>query len=192
VETIHKFNPIMTERLIIKTLEMKDKEAFFSYRALPEVYQYQSWWPKDIQEAEVFIEENLKVVPNTNDSWLQVAVCLKGGGLIGDIGIHFMDDGEQAELGYTFAPEFQGKGLASEAVRAVTDYLFVGLGKHRITGSVDPDNTKSIKLLERLGFRKEAHFVKSFHLNGKWYDDCVYALLGEEWKSDESRTDQAE
>ncbi|MFF2909220.1 GNAT family N-acetyltransferase [Paenibacillus sp. NPDC057934] len=176
------FDVTTTERLLIRTLEMKDREAFFRYRAMPEVYKYQSWRPEDINEVEKFISDNLAVVPNTSDSWFQVAICLKDGQLVGDVGIHFMEDGFQVELGYTLSPEFQGKGYASEAVRAVIDYLFTGLGKHRITGSVDPDNLKSIKLLENLGFRKEAHFIKSYRMNDAWYDDCVYAILADEWK----------
>jgi RimJ/RimL family protein N-acetyltransferase len=144
------FDVITTDRLLIRTLEMKDKDSFFKYRAMPEVYKYQSWKPEHLNDAERFISANVVVVPNTSDSWLQVAICLKDGQLIGDVGIHFMEDGFQAELGYTFSPEFQGKGYASEAVRAVIDYLFAELSKHRITGSVDPDNLKSIKLLEKL------------------------------------------
>ncbi|MFF2019506.1 GNAT family N-acetyltransferase [Paenibacillus sp. NPDC058177] len=176
------FDVITTDRLLIRTLEIKDREAFFRYRAMPEVYKYQSWKPQNINEVEKFISDNLTVVPNTSDSWLQVAISLKDGQLVGDIGIHFLYDGFQAELGYTLSPEFQGKGYASEAVRAVIDYLFTGLGKHRITGSVDPDNLKSVKLLENLGFRKEAHFIKSYRMNDAWYDDCVYAILADEWK----------
>ncbi|MEK8129019.1 GNAT family protein [Paenibacillus filicis] len=179
---MNTFNSLTTDRLVIRTLDMRDKEAFYTYRSTPEVYKYQSWKPADISEAENFISANMAVVPDTGDSWLQVAVCLKDGQLAGDIGIHFLDDGFQAEIGYTFAPGFQGQGYASEAVRAVIDYLFAGLGKHRVTGSVDPDNLKSIKLLEGLGFRKEAHFIKSYRLNDEWYDDCVYAILAEEWK----------
>ncbi|WP_028563619.1 GNAT family N-acetyltransferase [Paenibacillus pinihumi] len=175
------FEIITTDRLVIRMLEMKDKDAFFNYRSMPEVYKYQSWKPEDIRDAESFISANIAVVPNTGDSWLQVAVCLKDGQLIGDVGIHYMEDGFQAEIGYTLSPEFQGQGYASEAVRAVMDYLFGGLHKHRITGSVDPDNVKSVRLLENLGFRKEAHFIKSYRMNDTWYDDCVYAILADEW-----------
>lgn len=42
------------------------------------------------------------------------------------------------------------------------------------------DNVKS-RLLETLGFRKEAHFIKSYRMNDQWVDDCVYAMLAEEW-----------
>ncbi|MFF2093348.1 GNAT family N-acetyltransferase [Paenibacillus sp. NPDC058174] len=179
---MNTFNNITTDRLIIRTLEMIDRDAFYKYRSMPEVYKYQSWKPENIGDSEAFILANMAVVPNTSDTWLQLAVCLKDGQLIGDIGIHFMDDGFQTEIGYTFAPDFQGKGYASEGVRAVIDYLFAGLGKHRITGSVDPDNMKSIRLLENLGFRQEAHFIKSYRMNDQWYDDCVYAVLADEWK----------
>lgn len=178
-----KLKDIRTGRLIIRTLEMKDKEAFFKYRSLPEIYQYQSWRPINISEIEEFINKNISVCVNKANSWLQLAVCLKEGQMIGDIGIHFMDDDYQIEIGYTLSPEYQGNGYAQEAVKAVIDYSFTELKKHRVTASVDPDNIKSIKLLEKIGFRKEAHFIKSFNLNNQWYDDCIYAILEDEWKS---------
>ncbi|NCB75070.1 MAG: N-acetyltransferase [Clostridia bacterium] len=171
---------LKTERLSLRVLNMDDKELFFQYRSIPEIYRFQSWKPSTIEEIEAFIELNLSIIPNTPSTWLQLAVCLKDGRLIGDIGIHFLDDGYQLELGYTIAPDYQGRGYASEAVRAVIDFLFFSLGKHRITASVDPGNLKSINLLEKIGFRKEAHFVKSYLMNNEWCDDCVYALLAEE------------
>jgi len=56
------------------------------------------------------------------------------------------------------------------------------LKKHRIVTSIDPLNINSIKLVERLGFRKEAHFIESIYSNGKWVDDVVFALLSREWE----------
>ncbi|MCL6606437.1 MAG: GNAT family N-acetyltransferase [Paenibacillus sp.] len=179
---MNKFNRIETDRLFIRTLEMNDLEAFFNYRSMPEVYKYQSWRPVNINEVETFISTNMAIVPNTSNSWLQLALSLKNGKLIGDVGIHFMADDFQAEIGYTLSPEFQGKGYASEAVMATIDYLFSGLCKHRITASADPENLRSIRLLENMGFRKEAHFIKSYRMNDQWYDDCVYAILEDEWK----------
>ena len=178
-----KFNCIRTERLLIRTLEMRDKEVFYKYRTLPEIYEYQSWIPKDIDEIESFILKNNSVNPDTANTWMQLAICLQDDTLIGDIGIHFLDDGYQVEIGYTLVPDFQGNGYALEAVIAIMTYLFSALNKHRIAASVDPRNTKSIKLLEKLGFRKEAHLIKSFRMNDQWYDDCVYAILAEEWNN---------
>lgn len=180
---MNKFDYIETDRLLLRTLDMKDKEPFFKYRSMPEVYKYQSWRPEDIEEIEEFLKKNISVCPNTKNTWMQLAVCLKEGQLIGDIGIHFLEDDFQIEIGYTLSPDYQGNGYATEAVKAVINYVFSKLKKHRITASVDPDNIKSIKLLEKIGFRKEAHFIKSFRIDNRWYDDCIYAILADEWKA---------
>jgi len=161
---------------------MKDKEAFFHYRSLPEIYKYQSWRPGCIEEIEEFVSGNVAVQLNTPDTWLQAAVCLHEGQMIGDIGIHFIDV-DQIEIGYTLSPEYQGNGYAFEAVKAVINCAFTEWKKHRITASVDPNNIQSIKLLKKFGFRKEAHFIKSFRMDNHWYDDCIYAMLETEWKN---------
>jgi RimJ/RimL family protein N-acetyltransferase len=171
---------LQTPRLTLRKLEEQDCQAFFDYRSLPEVYRYQSWRPERLEDAEHFIRQNMQQFPETPGTWLQLAVCLPDGSLIGDIGIHFLDN-DQIEIGYTLAPQYQGKGYASEAIKGVVNYVFSVLGKHRITASVDPANMASIRLLQRLGFRKEAHFVKSFRMEGQWLDDCIYAILAEEW-----------
>jgi len=92
--------------------------------------------------------------------------------LIGDAGIHFLDpENMQCEIGYTIAKKYQGNGFGREAVSGIIEYLFTKLHKHRITASVDPENTASIRLLEKLGFSKEEI----------WKDDVQYGLLEEEW-----------
>lgn len=79
--------------------------------------------------------------------------------------------------------DFQGNGYATEALRAMVNFIFLGLNKHRVVASVDPRNTASIGLIERLGFRKEAHHKESYYLRGEWVDDIIYALLRCEWNS---------
>lgn len=83
-------------------------------------------------------------------------------------------------------PAFQGHGYARESLKAVVEYLFSFLRKHRIIASVDPNNEKSIKLLDQLNMRKEAHFIKSIQIDGVWLDDCIYAILKGEWKIDKN------
>jgi len=97
--------------------------------------------------------------------------------------VHFIGkEGHQCELGCTLSKKQQGKGFATEAMKITIDYLFNTLNKHRITASVDPENENSIRLLERLNFRKEAHLKESLLINGKWVDDVQFALLKSEWK----------
>jgi RimJ/RimL family protein N-acetyltransferase len=75
------------------------------------------------------------------------------------------------------------KGYATEALTKIVDYLLNDLNKHRIIASIDPANSDSIRLIERLGFRKEAHFIKSLFFRGEWVDDLIYAILAHEWKN---------
>lgn len=177
------FVPILTDRLVIRKLAVTDTNDFFKYRSLPVVYKFQSFKPKDKKEVEEFFCR-VSELPNMQNTWFQLAVCIRESNrLIGDIGIHFLEDNAQTEIGYTLAPAFQGQGYAAEAMHAVINYLFTDLSKHRIIASVDPKNKQSIRLLDKLGMRKEAHFVKSLKIDGLWCDDCIYALLNEEWNS---------
>lgn len=106
--------------------------------------------------------------------------------LIGDMGIIFTNhDNMQVEIGCTLNKDYQGQGYATEALKGMVCFLFGVLNKHWIIASVDPRNTSSIRLIERLGFRKEAHFKKSYYLRGEWVDDVIYAKLKTEWINNE-------
>lgn len=172
---------ISTERLILKPLSLTDTEAVFVYRSDPEITRFQSFFPTDQSEVEEFILRNTLAF-NTPDTWFQFGIYLEGS-IIGDIGIHFIGPfNSQCEIGYTLAREEHGKGYGQEAVTAVVGYLFGTLEKHRIVASLNPRNKPSVKLLERVGFRREGCFVKSYCNKGVWEDDLVYALLAEEWR----------
>lgn len=91
----------------------------------------------------------------------------------------------QAEIGITVARRFQCREYATEALRAIVGYLFGKLRKHRISASMDPRNTGSIRLMQRLGFRQEAHMIGSLWFKGQWVDDIVFAMLAREWAGDQ-------
>jgi len=174
---------IKTERLILRALTLTDAPAMYSYRSAPEVMRHQSWHPTSETEIQAFIRNNRKLRFNYANTWVQLGICLKATNeLIGDVGIHFLPlDNWQVEIGFTISPKHQGKGFATEAVKQLLNYLFANLGKHRVIASVDPANTASIRLLERIGMRKEGHFLKSIWNGKEWADDVVYAILQEEW-----------
>lgn len=174
---------IETERIILRPISIKDNEEVFNYRSDSETNKYQGFVPKELSEVDKFIAKKPAEF-NQPESWFQLVIIeKKSNEIIGDIGVHFIgDDGFQCELGCTIRKKQQGKGFATEAMKITIDYLFNSLNKHRIIGSVDPRNTNSIRLLERLNFRKEAHFKESLFINGEWVDDVIYGLLKSDWK----------
>jgi RimJ/RimL family protein N-acetyltransferase len=177
------FTRIESERLILRRFEDSDLASFVAYRNDPEVARYHSWDSFDEQEARSFIREMGSVQPGEPGEWFQFAIELKEAEvLIGDCALQV--DGQEpyrAEIGFTLSREHQGKGFASEAVSRLLDYAFDTLGLHRIEAIADCRNKPSWALLERIGLRREGHFLESIWFKGEWSDEYLYAILKDEW-----------
>ncbi len=173
---------IETNRTLLRPITAEDNESIFRYRSDAETNKYQGWIPKNLVEVDTFIAKNPKEF-NLPESWFQLVIIEnESQSIIGDIGVHFIGtDNYQCEIGCTLSKVQQGKGYATESLKGVINYLFNSLNKHRIVTSIDPENIASIQLMERLGFRKEAHFKQSLLIDGKWVDDIVYSILKSEW-----------
>jgi ribosomal-protein-alanine N-acetyltransferase len=85
-----------------------------------------------------------------------------------------------AAIGYWVAPEVAGRGVAPTAVALVTDYLMNQVGLHRVEIDVRPENSASLRVIEKLGFRYEGIKQRYIHINGDWRDHYIFALTGEE------------
>jgi RimJ/RimL family protein N-acetyltransferase len=179
------FAEILTERLALRDLEVSDTQRIFEYRSRPEVSRFQSWGTQSADGIQLYLRDLSKTEPGRPGSWYQIGIILRSSGeLIGDCGFQVLEtEPRQADVGIALAPEFQGRGYATETLRALLDYLLVALGKDRVFGSVDPRNVRSMRLLQRVGMRKEAHRVKSLWFKGEWVDDAIFAITASEWKS---------
>ncbi len=173
-----------TNRLILRPINLNDKNEIFEYRSDAETNKFQGWIPKTIDDVKIFIGKVSKQI-NEPETWFQFVVIEKETKkIVGDLGIHFFDsENKQVEIGCTLNKCFQNKGYATESLKRIIDYLFKELNKHRIITSIDPENKSSIRLVERIGFRKEAYFVESLRINGKWVDDLIYALIEKDWEN---------
>ena len=85
-----------------------------------------------------------------------------------------------AVLGYWVSPEVAGKGVMPVSVALVTDYLMDQVGLHRVEINVRPENTASLRVIQKLGFRYEGLKQRYIHINGDWRDHYVFALTKEE------------
>jgi [ribosomal protein S5]-alanine N-acetyltransferase len=88
----------------------------------------------------------------------------------------------RAEIGFAIAQETWGRGFASEAVGLLVDFAFHTLGLHRLEADTDPDNVRSLRLLERQGFKREGYLRERWHHLGRLHDAVFLGLLAAEWK----------
>lgn len=179
------FAGLETARLKLRRFINDDFAPLYAYRNDPDIARYQSWSDFSEQEARDFIDAQKGLRPGVPGQWFQFAIEMKTTGvLIGDCGLK-VDEHEprQAEIGFTLAREHQGHGYAAEAVSCVLDYVFGVLGVHRVIAITDCENDASVALVERLGMRREGHFIQNVWFKGKWSDEYQYAILNTEWTS---------
>ncbi|MFJ3487617.1 ribosomal protein S5-alanine N-acetyltransferase [Pseudomonas sp. NPDC090202] len=84
---------------------------------------------------------------------------------------------QACHLGYSLAERAQGRGLMSEALRVAIAYVFEVLQLHRIMANYIPDNDRSARVLERLGFEREGFARAYLKINGQWRDHVLTALI---------------
>lgn len=85
-----------------------------------------------------------------------------------------------AYLGYYAMAGMEGRGLMREALEQVLDFAFGELGLHRLEANIQPGNTRSIALVERLGFRKEGFSPRYLRIDGAWRDHERWAILADD------------
>jgi RimJ/RimL family protein N-acetyltransferase len=176
--------PVRTDRLVLRRLAAGDIAGIFAYRSQPPVAEWIGGTATDVKTlAERFGEGTTAVVVEHE------------GRVIGDLMVRVKDayaqrevtegaTASEAELGWTFDPDHHGRGLATEAVRALLRICFDDLGLRRVVAACFTANEPSWRLMERVGMRREAHHLKdSLHRDHGWQDEYVYALLADEWRA---------
>lgn len=174
------FQNLETERLLLRRVVDEDVNEIFALRSDPEVMKY---IPRPLVKTKedalahvAMIDEKIEI--NEGINW---AITLKGNPkLIGIIG-HYRIKPEhfRAEIGYMLLPEYQGKGIISEAIKTVVKYGFEVMQLHSIEAIIDPENFASEKVLQKNGFLKEAHLKENEFYEGRFLDTVIYSLLKE-------------
>ena len=149
------FAPIVTERLLLRRSRPEDADTISAYRSDPEVHRYQGWDRLDPEGIRAEIVAMAAREPGAPGGWVQFsAEERESGRLVGDVGLSPADDEPGViKLGYTTSPEFQGRGYATEAVRALVDYAFDTLGADLVRAYASAANTSSIRVAEKVGLR---------------------------------------
>lgn len=177
--------PLATDRLRLRPFTADDFPAYAAYHTLASVYRYLYMAPPAGSAVERQFAEVLAAPFESDGDVFRLAVLRKeDDALLGDVFLKIADKAAlQGEVGYTFNPDFSGKGYATEAVEAMLELGFSDFGFHRIFARLDTQNEGSIRVVERLGLRREAHLIQNDRFDGVWGDEYIYAVLAREWAS---------
>jgi ribosomal-protein-alanine N-acetyltransferase len=171
--------PILeTERLVLRRVNENDVNEIFAIRSNPETMKYiPRPLVKTIDDAlEHIAMIDAKIEDNEGINW---AITYKNSPkLIGIIGHYrIKPEHHRAEIGYMLHPEYNGKGIITEAVQEVVKYGFNEMKLHSIEAVIDPENQGSEKVLQKCGFIKEAHFKENEFFEGRYLDSVIYSIL---------------
>ncbi len=170
----------------MRAFKDEDAQAMFEYHSDPEICRYIPWNVRTHEEVAKSITDNKSAFfLNTEGDYLTLALCRKSDDkLIGQMNAMYRSaEHKKGEFGYVINPKFGGQGYASEASAALVTALFDSGLFHRVIANIDVRNTPSWKLVERIGLRREAHYIQDYWFKGEWTDSYIYASLKEEWQS---------
>ncbi len=171
-----------TDRLTLRGMRVSDASDMYEYACRPSVTEYLTWEPHasvaETREYLTYVGQRYR----TGDFYDWSVVSKETGHMIGTCGFtSFNCSADSAEIGYVLNPAYQGKGLATEAVRRVLQFGFAELSLHRIEAHFIEGNDASRRLMERVGMTFEGFARESMKIKGKYRTIGTCAILWGEY-----------
>lgn len=174
---------IETDRLILRRYKIEDADAMYkNWASDSEVTKFLTWQPhSSVDVSRSIIEDWLKEY--SDEKYYQWAIVLKDNGNepIGGISVvHMNEDISMVHIGYCLGRAWWRRGIMSEALKAVTDFMFDTVEVNRVEARHDPRNPNSGKVMQKCGMKYEGTLRSADRNNQGICDACYYALLRSE------------
>jgi RimJ/RimL family protein N-acetyltransferase len=174
--------PLTLGDLTLRRLQPNDAADVFAYRSDPAVARHQYWEPLNANQVAILIADQARIEPGMYNVPLILAAEYEGK-VIGDFSLTInAPEHAQGEVGFAFHQGYTGRGFATRGLAAVLGFGFLQLRLHRITSHAFTDNERAWRLLERVGMRREGHFIHDGLVQGRWVDVYAYGILADEWR----------
>lgn len=173
---------IEAERLILRKTQLEDAQAIFdNWASDPDVTKYLTWPTHTSVDVTKQVAESWVKGYDQENFYLWMIELKENGQPIGSISVVNMDDRvEKAEIGYCIGRNWWHKGIMTEALRAVMDFLFDDVGVNRIEARHDPRNPHSGGVMRKCGLKYEGTSRQSDRNNQGICDTCHYGLVAVE------------
>lgn len=173
-----------TPRFLLRQPGERDAPALFRIFGDPETMRYWSSPPLEepARALDLVREIGALAERGTLFQW-GVAPRESPDEMVGTLTLAGVDPAHRrASIGFAVARAHWGRGIAGEVAERGVRHGFEALGLHRLCGDVDPRNTASVRIFERLGFRPEGHLRQHYWQSDEWQDALLFGLLRDEWE----------
>jgi ribosomal-protein-alanine N-acetyltransferase len=176
---------LRTPRLALRELREDDWVGMRALDTDPEVMRYTPHDVRDEAATRAYVATGLAAAQEDPRRVFDFVLTFPDEDrFLGRAGFHVArPEHREAMLWFTLRKDLWGKGLVTEAAKAVLDFAFDVAGVHRVYGDCDPRNVASAKVMEKLGLRREAHLRENWWVKGEWCDSFIYAVLEDEWRA---------
>lgn len=175
---------IESDRTVLRPLDEGDLAALWEIFSDPEVTRY---WSEPAWRETAKAEEYLAEIRScfADRSLFQWGVARRDDDrVVGTTTVFRIDpENRRAEIGFALARSAWGAGLMTSTLGTLFDFTFDELALHRLEADVDPRNEPCLRLLERLGFRREGLLRERYHVAGEIQDSVMLGLLAREWRA---------
>jgi [ribosomal protein S5]-alanine N-acetyltransferase len=170
---------IETPRLTLRPHRLADVDAVLAFATDPEWGRFLPVpQPYERKHAEEFLARQILADWSVHPSW---AIVL-GDAVVGGINLRLDRANQVGELGYSVARTLWGRGITTEAARAVVVHAFHGLPDlNRIRARADLRNVASQRVMEKIGMRREGVLRQNRRVRGEAIDEALYGLLRQEF-----------
>ncbi len=180
------FTELETERLILRKFHESDFPIVYDWLGNSENMKYRMGEARSEDETHKYLNWAISSADSDECTDFEFAAVLKETGeLIGATSLFRLTD--EPELGWTVHRKYWCQGFGTEMGKALLNFGFETLSLRRIIAGCNAENRASYRIMEKIGMRREAHFIKAQRgnsaLNYEWCDRFQYAILKEEWEA---------
>ncbi len=172
---------IKTHRLILEELEESHFPSIQAYASDVEVVHYMEWGPNTEKETWSFLENAIQSQSKRPRVDYELAI-IGHNQLLGSCRISITSPSCEGFIGYCLRRESWGVGYGTEVAKALLLFGFRELHLHRIYATCDTENRASLKILEKIGMKREGRLREHKNIRGEWRDSYLYAILEGEYE----------
>ncbi|OPZ73927.1 MAG: putative ribosomal N-acetyltransferase YdaF [Firmicutes bacterium ADurb.Bin456] len=178
---MHQLLELETTRFTLRKIEDRDLETLHSYWSDEAVTKYMNATFKSMEQTRQMVDI-LNILPEIGEGRRWVIVEKANGVVVGSCGYHNLKvEHRRAEVGFELGREHWGRGIMQEVMHRIIRHCFEDLNLNRIEAFVTAGNHRSLKALEKLGFKQEGVLRKYEFIRTDFHDQVILSLLRSDW-----------